>query len=162
MARLSEAQTVNGDAEDRAIPGALIREIVARRYDMYYVPIGPRLVIVRREEARKVFPQTIVMSQSAVHLTGTSFSCFKPSENATGLVIVLVLCLISFRNDVHVEAVVQESRLNPSLNVIMDTSYSPLVPSIQAHQERDPLSAERSGADRHSGSLMSGQILMLL
>ncbi|UZP35778.1 hypothetical protein NXS19_003594 [Fusarium pseudograminearum] len=52
----------------------------------------PQLVIVRREEARKVFPQTIVMSQSAAQyvmwgrslpkhsLTGTSLLCFKSSR----------------------------------------------------------------------------------
>ncbi|CAF3635731.1 unnamed protein product [Fusarium graminearum] len=64
-----------GDAEDRAIPGTLIRELVARVKTLWYLVSVPQLVIVRREEARKVFPQTIVMSQSAAH----------PPENATGL-----------------------------------------------------------------------------
>ncbi|PTD02759.1 hypothetical protein HYE67_010730 [Fusarium culmorum] len=125
------------DAEDRAIPGTLIRELVARVKTLWYLVSVPQLVIVRREEARKVFPQTIVMSQSAAQYVMWGRSCpntarqaplsyaSSPPENVTGLLCSKVL-------------------------------VGPLVPSIQAHQERDPLSAEPSGADRHSGSSMSG------
>ncbi|VTO82331.1 unnamed protein product [Fusarium graminearum] len=64
-----------GDAEDRAIPGTLIRELVARVKTLWYLVSVPQLVIVRREEARKVFPQTIVMSQSAAQYVMWGRSC---------------------------------------------------------------------------------------